>query len=213
LVMQMTDEEKRQKDIMDQKAVEYYAATVEAWYGTRFEHDKSLLTLSAGGIGLLVTLLTTVGVTSAEALILYVVSLLSFALCLIIVLVIFRQNARYLEETVGGKAKSSDPFLAVLDNAAILSFTFGVILTVIIGTSSALNSYSDKAEKMTNKPVVVSVRDSINGIMKMQPSTDLQRSFNGSSKMEQGSAQSSTEQTSTQQTSASVSPAQGEKKE
>jgi hypothetical protein len=44
------------------KEVEYFAAIANAWVNTRVEHDKSLLTLSAGGIGLLITLLSTVGI-------------------------------------------------------------------------------------------------------------------------------------------------------
>lgn len=48
------------EEIDDQKRVEYYAASVNAWFNTSLEHDKSLFTLSAGGIGLLITLLTTV---------------------------------------------------------------------------------------------------------------------------------------------------------
>ena len=62
-------------EIEDQKRVEFYSAGLAAWYATRLEHDKSLLTLSAGGIGLLMTLMTTVGVSSAESLVLYVCAL------------------------------------------------------------------------------------------------------------------------------------------
>jgi hypothetical protein len=43
-------------DDYDQKEVEYYAAQVNAWLNTKFEHDKSLLTLSAGGLGLLISI-------------------------------------------------------------------------------------------------------------------------------------------------------------
>lgn len=50
-----------------EKDIQFYAASVTAWFNTRLEHDKSLLALSAGGIGLLVTLLTTVGVKSIES--------------------------------------------------------------------------------------------------------------------------------------------------
>ena len=53
-----------QNEIDEQKKIEFYAASVAAWYESSLEHDKSLLTLSAGGIGLLITLLTTVGLGS-----------------------------------------------------------------------------------------------------------------------------------------------------
>ena len=66
-------------EVDDQKRVEFYSAGLTAWYNTRLEHDKSLLTLSAGGIGLLMTLMTTVGVSSAESLVLYICALVAFS--------------------------------------------------------------------------------------------------------------------------------------
>ena len=47
--------------LKQQKEVEFYATSVTAWYNTALERDRGLFTLSAGGIGLLLTLLTTVG--------------------------------------------------------------------------------------------------------------------------------------------------------
>ncbi|WDT74288.1 MAG: hypothetical protein MPW16_13610 [Candidatus Manganitrophus sp.] len=43
------------------KELAFYEATVNAWITTKFEKDKHLLTLSLAAIGLLITLLTTVG--------------------------------------------------------------------------------------------------------------------------------------------------------
>ena len=91
--MRMTQEE-----IDDQKKIEFYAASVSAWYVSSLEHDKSLLTLSAGGIGLLITLLTTVGLGTAEALVLYVGAISSFVVALISVLRVFRGNQKYIED-------------------------------------------------------------------------------------------------------------------
>jgi hypothetical protein len=33
-----------------QKRVEYYATSVNAWFNTSLEHDKSILTLAAGAL-------------------------------------------------------------------------------------------------------------------------------------------------------------------
>ena len=55
-----------------QKEIALYSAVVQAWAGTRMEKDRSILNLSAAGIGLLVTLLTTVGVTARCQLVLYI---------------------------------------------------------------------------------------------------------------------------------------------
>lgn len=168
----------------DPKEVEYYAAQVNAWFNTKFEHDKSLLTLSAGGIGLLVTLLSTVGINSLGALVLCVLALVAFIICLGILLWIFRRNAKHLEEVCQGKA-TSDPVLALLDNLAILSFLSGVVFSVIVSISTAINSYQEKEQKLaedkTNKHVVAN--ESINGLTNMGPTGIAKLSVEGISKM------------------------------
>ena len=133
-------------DLKKLKHVEYYSATVTAWYNTQLEHDKNLLTLSAGGIGLLISLLSTVGVPSAEGLVLYVVALCCFVTCLGSVLAIFKQNGKYVEIVLSGEAPPNNPVLPRLDSLAIYSFAAGVIFSVVIGVSAAITSYS-KLEK------------------------------------------------------------------
>jgi len=170
----------------DPKAVEYYAAQVNAWFNTKFEHDKSLLTLSAGGIGLLITLLSTTGVRSVESLILYVLALLAFIVCLGTLLWIFRRNANHLEEVAQGKA-SSDPVLMLLDNIAISSFLLGVLLSSIVGISTAFNSYQGKehqmAEDKTNATQQTTLRESVNGVSNMAPLGVVKLSVEGISRM------------------------------
>lgn len=123
----------------EEKEVEFYSAAVNAWFGTRLEHDRSLLTLSAGGVGLLVTLLSTVGIHSVESLILYIVALISFLICLSVVLCIFKRNAAYLQAVING-SNDSDPLLGILDTAAISSFVLGALLSSIIGVAIAVHS-------------------------------------------------------------------------
>jgi hypothetical protein len=69
----MTPEENKEEERL--KKVEYYAATVNAWYNSTLEHDKSLLTLSAGGIGILITILTAVGISYRYEIIFYFISI------------------------------------------------------------------------------------------------------------------------------------------
>lgn len=89
--------EKLQLTEDSQKRIEYHAASYNAWFNTSLEHDKSLLALSAGGIGLLLTLLTTIGLSSAEALVLYVSAIMCFVVALVAILVVFRRNRTYIE--------------------------------------------------------------------------------------------------------------------
>ncbi len=81
----MTDQDKKQnREIEIAKDVELYAAMTAGWINTMLERDKSLITLSAGGVGLLITLISTVGVKTQFILILYIAGLIAFVICLLI---------------------------------------------------------------------------------------------------------------------------------
>jgi hypothetical protein len=183
-----------QPDTNQMKEVEYYAANLNAWFNTRFEHDKSLLALSAGAVGLLITLISTVGVKSVETLILYILSLACFVVCLGALLWIFRRNAKHLEDVVRETAVD-DQLLNTLDRVAVSSFMFGVILSSIIGISTAINSYIDEASGMTDKTKnqgTVFVKDSVNGITSMRPNNEpATSSVNGITNMKPAAPQPS----------------------
>jgi hypothetical protein len=176
------------EEIENQKRVEYYAASVNAWFNTSLEHDKSLLTLSAGGIGLLLTLLTTVGLSSSEALVLYIGAIASFVVALVAILVVFRRNRTHIEDILSGKSTSNDPLLTKLDALALWAFGVGVLFTAIIGIAAAVHSFSTKEKIMTNettkKTSTVLAHDSFNGATNLQPSTDFTRSFNGAGNLQ-----------------------------
>jgi len=130
------------------KEVHYYAQCVSAWFKTKLERDKSILTLSTGGIGLLVTLMTTLGISSGISLVLYVLSLGGFIICMITVLFIFNGNATYLEKITGKEEPSS--WLAVLDKVAMCSFIFALTMTSIWGVYNAAGSTSRGEMNMTS---------------------------------------------------------------
>lgn len=170
------------EEIAHQKEVEYYASSVNAWFNTSLEHDKSILTLAAGGIGLLITLLTTVGLLSAEALVLYVGAITSFLVALVSVLVVFRRNRTYIEQVLAGKAGGNDPMLAKADSIALWAFGVGVVFTAVIGIATAIHSYTSKEKTMANeasKPSqTVLAQESFNN------AANLQKSFNGASNLQ-----------------------------
>ncbi len=101
-----------EKELGDEKEIAWYAAALDAWYGTRLEHDKSLLTLSAGGIGLLITLASTVGIPSRIALRLASLAILAFILCVVAVLLIFKGNSGHLEDVVHGEGNAVENSLS-----------------------------------------------------------------------------------------------------
>jgi hypothetical protein len=166
------------------KNVEFHAASVNAWYSTALEHDKSIFALSAGGIALLVTLLTTVGVPSLWVLLLYGAAIICFLTCLILVLVVFKGNRKHIEEVISGQTVGSDPSLDRLDTATWWSFIVGVVLAAFVGGAAAYNSYAKELKvanekQPTAKPGPTMAHDSVSGAAK------LQKSFNGVSVFQQ----------------------------
>jgi len=167
------DNKKKLADLIEKKDVAFYQAGVTAWYNTSLEHDKSLFTLSVGGIGLLMTLIRTMGVSSAETLVLYTLALVCFLICLVSVLVIFKKNRSHIEQVFQG-IQEIDHNLAVFDNVAIWSFGIAVLLSAVIAVSSAVSSYTTKVTQMAkedDKKTLnrVSICDSVNGISKLAP--------------------------------------------
>jgi len=154
-----------------QKEVEFYAAAVAAWLNTSLEHDKSVFALSAGGIGLLITLLTTVGLSNVVLLVLYVTAILAFLSSLIAVLAIFRRNRTHIEQVFLGN-RAPDPLLTVLDQVAVASFGIGAILTAVIGISTAVSSYSTKEKTLASEnkqvPTGEQLNKSFNGLGGLQ---------------------------------------------
>jgi hypothetical protein len=137
----------------DYKAVESYSAAQNAWYNTQIEYDKSLLTLSTAGLGFVIALLNTAGVTSAESLILNLLAIISFLISMGSVLFIFKKNGTYLHERLMPKAQVTEPpthscLLGLLDNLATISFALGIVFSTILAISVALNSYSQHKEKI-----------------------------------------------------------------
>lgn len=124
----MNEEQKQSSE----KEVAYYSALVNAWVTTKMERDKSLLTLSAGGLGVLITLLSTVGVKEIGELILYACASVCFAVTIILCVAILGRNATYLKNAVKGY-QGDDMILAWLDRLNSFSFIMAVIFSFLIG--------------------------------------------------------------------------------
>lgn len=162
----------------EQKEIAFYSALVNGWLTTRLEHDKTILTLSAGGVGLLVTLLTTLGVRSNTVFVLFVFATLAFLVAIIAVVVVLKKNASHLEKVVKG-TESSDPVLRFLDGVASYSFVTAVLFTLAIGLAVGASSLSNSEEKtMASKDDVKkmiesnteTLKKSWDGVSTMRPS-------------------------------------------
>lgn len=176
-----------EEQLKQAKEVEFYAASVNAWFNTHFERDKSLLTLSTAAIGILVTLMTTVIKPDYYSLALSGLALVFFLICTFTVLKIFRDNAEHLVHVVQNEpseVEQSDKALRLLDKRASVAFFAGVVLVCILGVYNVYVSIATKeadAMKSSNtqkpgKPTIAqdslcgATRLSVGGISKMQPS-------------------------------------------
>jgi len=176
----------------------FYQAALEAWFQTKFEHDKSLLTLSAGGVGLLITLITSKGASSLISLWLYIASTLCFLMSIAALLKIFKRNATYLETVISSESSSDDHLLGKLDSIATYTFGMGVVLTSLVGFYVAIDSYDNSKGTKTmpsNERVKSSstfANDSVNGLNKLQQNNDLSRSLNGAASLKPQSSNTQT---------------------
>jgi hypothetical protein len=173
----MRDEAQRPDD----QAVAFYASGLDAFYATGLEQDKSILALSAGGIGLLITLLTTVGVTSLFQLAGYLSGITCFAVAVLLILVVFAKSKKHIIEVVSNTYDIENRTLQRLDKSAMLFFGLGAMCSALVGVSAALYSYhqpkdSEMADKkITNRSGWVAVGDSAEGIQNLRPDVLKQR--------------------------------------
>jgi hypothetical protein len=179
-----------------QKEVEFYAATVNAWYATTLEHDKSLFILAGGGIGIMISLLTTVGFDNYWVLSLFLLAIFSFLNCLAYLLRIFEGNRTYLEAIVQGAHQGADANLQRWDKIAKNSFLVGVISSTVVGVAVAAlkiptkqmenNQVSSESRNPSERAMTL---DSVQGAARLQP---LGKSFQGAANMVPPSAAAAT---------------------
>lgn len=120
------------------KELGYYNAVVTGWVNTRMERDKSLLTLSGGGIALLTSVATAVGVASVWQIVAIAVGFADFVVSAGAAVAAFAFNATYLESEVTRAphvpaAAESTRRLRQADRIMIGAFVIGVIATALFG--------------------------------------------------------------------------------
>lgn len=157
-------------DLQKEKEVAYYTACVTAWIESRMEYDKTIITLSATGIGLLVTLLSTVGIFGTLHLITISIALFGFLSAILITLYVFIKNSDYLEKLVKDQKKNIS--LKKLDLWKNISFYVAVISIVISGVIFGINNQlkgnnmSEQKKKIVNDHTK---QRSLEGLEKLKP--------------------------------------------
>jgi hypothetical protein len=130
----LSEEEYREKD----KA--YYTSTLNMWYAIRLEKDKQLLTLSVTALGVLVTLLRTLGVSSISQAIFFAIATLGFFLTIILILFSFEKSSIYLKQILVN-SPADESALIILDRVALFSFGIAMLSVLAIGADSLLNNF------------------------------------------------------------------------
>ena len=163
-----------------QKLVAFYAAVANGWITTKMELDKTLLTLSTAGLGLFLTLLTTVGVRSRIEFGFYLVGTVAFAIAIVCGLAIFDRNADFLEALTSAREVDGDPKLARLDKWLRVSFFVGAVAAILAGASAAYSKYIESQNRVTSEGRVPEDKKP-----KTTPSDSLTESLNGIQKLRQ----------------------------
>lgn len=114
-------------------------ALVTAWINTKMEHDKTIITLSAAAIGLLITILTTKGAAERWHIWFFGFTFICYLVAIITAILIFQENSVRIEHEVTNQETRHDWKLQRLDDVVRWSFFAGTICFVIIGVLSALS--------------------------------------------------------------------------
>ena len=122
------DRDKRLLKELEGKNIAQYSVLLSAWIQTRMQRDKTLVTLSTASVGLLVTLLTTVGITEYWIIYLYGGAFIGFGLTIWSSLQIYQRNSKHIEDSIKGLSKE-DPMLEKYDKLSMLAFYGGAIFT------------------------------------------------------------------------------------
>lgn len=173
--MPKTKEElsKRNQRELEGKNIAHYSTLLSAWIHTKMERDKTLVTISSAGIGLLVTILTTCGVSSLYLLILFLGAFIGFGLCIWTSLCIYQLNSTHLENEL--RSVNVDLKLEIYDKRSLRAFLLGVICICIIGLFSAYLTFNiEEASIMIGKETATketssAIKKSLNGISNLKP--------------------------------------------
>lgn len=108
----------------------------ETWVDSRMEKDKSILAISSGAIGLLLTLSTQSGIKGPTQFAVYSLAILAFAVATVCAVVIFGANDDYLEAMIADQeatleADKLGARLDRLDKILIGSFLCGIICAAV----------------------------------------------------------------------------------
>lgn len=130
-----------------------YQTYLTGWVTNKMERDKSILTLSGGGIALAVSLITTIGPDSMAMLSVFIISLISFLISLITLVFTFDENANYLYQVI--KRQPPDRrLLTLLNRLGLWSMLLGAVLLSVAGGMAGYSKLEDFRQAHTHEKVI-----------------------------------------------------------
>ncbi len=144
----MTQEEQLEAELFNNKKVEFYSQLINAWLTTRMERDKTILTLSTAGLGVLVTFFNNISVN--YNLIFYILALLSFIIAILSGLFIFSENADYCLSIVNEEPYQNEKLMKYCDKTLLISFLCGLFFSVVL---SSIFIYEKNKKDSQNVPI------------------------------------------------------------
>lgn len=127
---------------------------VQGWIENRMELDRTIIALSAAGIGLLVTLLTTVEIPWWWVTLFYGYGIGAFVLAIRAGLEIFHVNAEHLEQAITDAETGVNVSLTSLDRSLRRRFWSGVSATILVGVLGAAPTFlNQRGEQMSEDKI------------------------------------------------------------
>ena len=167
------EREKRVLRELEGKNIAHYQVLLSSWIKTRMEQDKMIITLSAAAIGLLITVITAIGIRGFWPYFFAITAIVGFIIAICSCLHIFQFNAKHLEENLRSKnTKNTSNLLKKLDKLTISSFYMGIICAVLMAVFMSFQKTGGltMGEKKQDTPKKVEkTQKSANGIKKLSP--------------------------------------------
>jgi len=168
------ERDKRMLEELKGKNVAHYSVMLAAWMQTKMEYDKTLVTLSFGGIALLVTIINLTGPWSVWSILLFIGAFGGFLLTIGCALVIYERNAAHIESEIRGEHK--DFKLKLLDKFLKYSFLCGIVCAILAATLSIWSKQMVEPNKKAT--TAQNLNESFQGIETLKP-TDEVKSLSG----------------------------------
>lgn len=174
------EEQKRKLRELEGKNVAHYSVLLSAFIQTKMDRDKMLVTLSSAGIGLLIAVLTAVGVTYMWEGVLYAVALLAFGTTIVSLIWVFDLNSKFIEEQLRGSDSETKIKLRRLDRLSLICFTVALLSIVILGSTSGIIHLTGDTGMTTEQPLPDSNQEkqpekkSLDGLERLKPETQVE---------------------------------------